>query len=164
MHRRLVRCILPLIVHYKLVLRSHSKGLQCQCSEATVTPVPVQMRYPSPCSSAQERLRVTGAWQSPGNGLKKVSDAQHSIRTQCGTRQYHLPVDLRGQAEILPHLVDAGRQQLDDGEVLAGLLHGMPHAPIVKRPLHLHVLAPMAPCAHTGPAISAATPSLCYAA
>lgn len=103
-------------------------------------------------------MAVTGLW------LESISDAQHSIRTQCGTRQYHLPVDLRGQAEILPHLVDAGRQQLDDGEVLAGLLHGMPHAPIVKRPLHLHVLAPMAPCAHTGPAISAATPSLCYAA
>jgi hypothetical protein len=30
------------------------------------------------------------------------------------------------------HLIHAGRQQLDDGEVLAGLLHLLPRRPVVK--------------------------------
>jgi len=50
------------------------------------------------------------------------------------------------QSLLGAHLVDAGRQQLDDGEVFTGALHRLPGRPIVKRSLHLHMLTSMAPC------------------
>ena len=43
-------------------------------------------------------------------------------------------------------LVHPWRQQLDNGEVLAGALHVLPGSPVVKGPLHLNMLPAMTPC------------------
>ena len=50
------------------------------------------------------------------------------------------------QAVQRAYLVHPWRQQLDDGEVLAGALHVLPGRPVVKGPLHLHMLPAMTPC------------------
>ena len=53
----------------------------------------------------------------------------------------------RGRASMQrTDLVHPRRQQLDDGEVFAGALHVLPGRPIVKGPLHLHMLPAMTPC------------------
>ena len=46
-----------------------------------------------------------------------------------------------------PCLIHARWQQLDDGKVLPRPLHGLPHCPVVKGPLHLDMVATMTPCA-----------------
>jgi hypothetical protein len=56
--------------------------------------------------------------------------------------QLHNRANLIGRGR---HLVDAWWQQLHDGEVLARALHWLPCRPVVKRPLHFHMAAPMAP-------------------
>jgi hypothetical protein len=45
-----------------------------------------------------------------------------------------------------PHLVDAGRQELDDGEVAPRALQNVPRGPVVEGALNLDVVAAVAPC------------------
>ena len=48
------------------------------------------------------------------------------------------------------HLIDSRREELDDGEVLARPLHGLPRGPVVERPLDLDVVAAVTPCSSQG--------------
>lgn len=55
-----------------------------------------------------------------------------------------------GQRTRRPHLVHAGRQQLDEREVLAAAPHRVALRPVVKRPLQLHLAAAVPPHNHRG--------------
>ena len=55
------------------------------------------------------------------------------------------------------HLVNARREELHDGEVLARPLHGLPHGPVVERPLHLDMIATVTPCSVHDPSMGLRT-------
>ncbi len=64
-----------------------------------------------------------------------------SIHTRFIVSQWQPP------SSAAAHLVHPGRQQLHDGEVLAGALHDVPRGPVVEGAPHRHAAAAVAPCA-----------------